>query len=124
MFFRIALPYPPAIVQRFDPAVCPACSQRRLRWRARLPIPHLPRRTAHPPKPGFTIVLHGRLQRSSTFARYVNYRGRMVAPLDLRSHHVKTLSVVVVLLLSMASRSSGQIRGFGFVQGTIVDEKG
>src|SRR5262245_47761485 len=35
-------------------------------------------------------------------------------PLDRRSHLVKTLSVVVVLLLSMASRSSGQIRGFGF----------
>jgi len=37
---------------------------------------------------------------------------------------VKTLPVVVVLLLGVASRSSGQIRGLGFVQGTIVDEKG
>jgi hypothetical protein len=37
---------------------------------------------------------------------------------------VKTLSLVVVLLLSMAARSSGQIRGLGFVQGTIVDDKG
>src|SRR5262245_39228450 len=43
---------------------------------------------------------------------------------DLRSHLVKTLPVVVVLLLGVASRSSGQIRGLGFVQGTIVDEKG
>jgi hypothetical protein len=37
---------------------------------------------------------------------------------------VKTLSVVVVVLLGMASPSSGQIRGLGFVQGTIVDGKG
>jgi hypothetical protein len=37
---------------------------------------------------------------------------------------VKTLSLVLVLLLSTASRSSGQIRGLGFVQGTTVDNKG
>ena len=37
---------------------------------------------------------------------------------------MKTLPLVVVLLLSMTSRSFGQIRGLGFVQGTIVDEKG
>ena len=34
------------------------------------------------------------------------------------------MSLVVVLLLSTASRSSGQIRGLGFVQGKIVDDKG
>jgi len=37
---------------------------------------------------------------------------------------VKTPSLVVVLLLSTASHSSGQIRGLGFVQGTVVDDKG
>src|SRR5262245_37044796 len=37
---------------------------------------------------------------------------------------VKTMSLVVVLLLSMASQSSAQIRGMGFVQGKIVDDKG
>lgn len=37
---------------------------------------------------------------------------------------VKTLSLVVVLFLSMAARSFGQIRGFGLVQGTIVDDRG
>jgi hypothetical protein len=36
---------------------------------------------------------------------------------------VKTLSVVA-LVLSLLQIASGQIRGLGFVQGTVVDEKG
>ena len=36
---------------------------------------------------------------------------------------MKTLLVVLVHLLGVASLSGGQIRGFGFVVGTIVDEK-
>ena len=36
---------------------------------------------------------------------------------------MKTLSILVVLMLGAAAPSSGQIRGLGFVQGTIVDEK-
>ena len=37
---------------------------------------------------------------------------------------MKTLSILLVLMLGVVSRSSGQIRGLGFVQGRIVDEKG
>ena len=37
---------------------------------------------------------------------------------------VKTLSVVVVLLLGVVQPSSGQIRGLGFVEGKIVNDKG
>ena len=36
---------------------------------------------------------------------------------------MKTLSVVA-LMLSLVQMASGQIRGLGFVQGTVVDEKG
>src|SRR5215471_10466879 len=104
MFFRIALPCPPAHRPAMRPGGVSGLFAKKT--------------PPHPPKPSFTIALHGRLQRSSTFARYVNYRGRIVAARISGVHLVKTLSVVVVLLLGVASRSSGQIRGLGFVQGT------
>ena len=37
---------------------------------------------------------------------------------------MKTLSIVVVLMLGFVQMASGQVHGFGFVQGRIVDEKG
>jgi hypothetical protein len=37
---------------------------------------------------------------------------------------VKTLPVVIVLAMGVVQTSSAQVRGFGFVQGKIVDEKG
>ena len=48
----------------------------------------------------------------------------MVAAPIHRDPLVKILSVVVVSVVCVVSLSFGQVRGLGFVQGKIVDDKG